>query len=133
MDEKPSVVTDFYKYKLFTKISHVQSSVVVQKFLPRRHFIAIRSLQTVADSYPAVNLLCLARMWLTRTQRSTTTQQLFAWVVIKGTKGTRARMLYSALLMENGMIHHCIAAVSEVQEFNNILLGFVFVCFLDKI
>ena len=33
----------------FTKISHVQNSVVLQYFLPRRHFIAIRSLQAVAD------------------------------------------------------------------------------------
>ena len=33
----------------FTKISHVENSVVLHQFLPRRHFIAIRSLQAVAE------------------------------------------------------------------------------------
>ena len=35
-----------------------------------------------------------------------------------GTKGLMARMLQGALLMDNGMHHHCVAIVSEAEEFD---------------
>ena len=35
--------------------------------------------------------------------------------------------------MDDGMTHHCVASVSEVQEFDIIQLGFVFFCFFGNL